>query len=172
MKSTSELLRSVISLIKSLLPALPKFPPQADKSPPKSARKGKSSGGKSSSRNAGSSSSSSSATLSEGDAVWKENEELFEKFAEQLVSAVLTTALTSIDANVRMDSMQALCRSVSMNKILVFGLRALETQHNIHTSFVCMRCLNTFHHFVVPALRMFALFQQFFCCFPCRGISR
>ena len=84
---------AVSSLTKSLLPALPSFPP----SPSPSKRKA-------------TSKPPLPSPQSPGSNVWQDNTELFEQFGKQVLSAVLSTALTSIDARVRLDSLQALCR--------------------------------------------------------------
>lgn len=109
--TSSELLRSVTALTKSLLPELPKLPPP---SPSSSPSKGKG-------RKSPSSSSPTLPSTTAGDkdeaggnkrgaGVWEKNAVTFTEFGKQIIDAVLSTSLSSIDARVRMDSIQALCR--------------------------------------------------------------
>lgn len=91
------LCRAVALLTKSLLPALPPFPP-----PPSPSKRGNK-GGKS----AG---SKSAPETTQGLGAWTDNEEVYREFGTQILDAVLSTALNSIEAKVRMDGIQALCR--------------------------------------------------------------
>lgn len=121
-RSSPQLLREIMSLTASLLPALPLFPP---KEPPKpdSTKDSKGKAGKASKKGRAATAvppDHESATAGagtpdrgeEGKAHWAKNEDILERFGEQLLEATLFMGSLSIDGALRMDALTALCKLI------------------------------------------------------------
>ena len=121
-RSSPQLLREIMSLTASLLPALPLFPPK-EPAKPDSLKDGKGKAGKASKKGRAAAvvtSSQEPATQGvgtpdkgeQGKAHWATNEDILERFGEQLLEAALVMGSLSIDGILRMDALTALCKLI------------------------------------------------------------